>query len=412
MIYMNSVTDNIKPFTPMDRNIENFLIEKNIDKPFNEEVKCFINDFSNLILQDTSLKSHPDLIALAFWMRKANINNIESEFIRKNNFINKAPIGLVIHFAPSNVDTIFIYSLFISLLLGNKNIVRISSKESTVTKIIVDLLCFILNKPKYQEFKTKLVIISYPHSKEVTEYISMAADLRVIWGGDNTINTISKYAIKATANEIKFANKYSLALIDAAKLKKLSSDEFNLLIKNFVNDTYWFGQQGCSSPRTICWINMQHAKEDISNFWVAVEKRAKLQFSDDIEDADIMNKHVVADFSVSQKACSQIIADSYILTRVLVKDIKAHNELRENHCGSGLFFEISIENISDLSNLVDRKTQTISYYGLDINFLKDKFYEYSIYPDRVVPIGKSLEFSTIWDGYDLLDAMSRNIDFK
>ena len=32
--------------------------------------------------------------------------------------------------------------------------------------------------------------------------------------------------------------------------------------------------------------------------------------------------------------------------------------------------------------------------------------------DRIVPLGKSSEFSLVWDGYDLINILSRKIEIK
>ncbi|MFC6804089.1 acyl-CoA reductase [Deinococcus caeni] len=41
------------------------------------------------------------------------------------------PRGLVFHVPPANVDTIFIYSWLMSVLAGNRNVIRLSSREPT-----------------------------------------------------------------------------------------------------------------------------------------------------------------------------------------------------------------------------------------------------------------------------------------
>jgi hypothetical protein len=32
--------------------------------------------------------------------------------------------------------------------------------------------------------------------------------------------------------------------------------------------------------------------------------------------------------------------------------------------------------------------------------------------DRIVPIGKTMDFDLIWDGYDLIERFTRTIDLK
>lgn len=402
---------NINILTPLDDNLSQFFSFNNVLPVFSELIKLFVDDFSKELLSNAKLKIYPDIVSLAFWMRKSNIAKLEKNFIRKCDGVLKVPVGDVIHFAPSNVDTIFIYSLFISLLLGNKNVVRVSSKQSVQRDILVDLLSTQLSKDKFSSLKNYLCIVSYPHSDKLTEDLCSDMDLRVIWGGDDAVNKISSFSMKPTATEIKFANKYSVCLIDAEKLSLFTDEVFNKSIIDFVNDSYWFGQQGCSSPRTVAWINSNGNHEAIERFWAAVSDRASLLFTKDIDPADIMNK-VVASCHISAliSQCN-FRHQNEVLTRVSLPKKSVHKSIRELHCGSGLFIELSLEHISELVPLVDRKAQTISYIGFCVNDLKCEFIKHGIYPDRVVPAGKALNFSTLWDGYDLLQCMTRSIDF-
>ncbi|MCK8087065.1 acyl-CoA reductase [Vibrio sp. 1CM8B] len=403
--------ENISILTPPDENISNFFIFNNNLPIFSTLIKQFVDEFSKELLSNTKLKIYPDIVSLAFWMRKSNIVRLEKNFIRKCGGVVKVPVGNVIHFAPSNVDTIFIYSLFISLLLGNKNVVRVSSKQSVQRDILVDMLSSQLSKDKFSSLKNYLCIVSYPHSDKITKDLCSDIDLRVVWGGDDTVNKISSFSMKPTATEIKFANKYSVCLIDAESLSSFTDEVFNKNVIDFVNDSYWFGQQGCSSPRTVAWINSNGQQETIDRFWTAVSDRASLLFAKDIEPADIANK-VVASCHISALVSQcDFIHQNEMLTRISLPKISVHNSVRELHCGSGLFIEVSLNHISELTSLVDRKVQTISYIGFCIDDLKCDFINHGIYPDRVVPAGKALDFSTLWDGYDLLQSMTRSIDF-
>ena len=80
-------------------------------------------------------------------------------------------------------------------------------------------------------------------------------------------------------------------------------------------------------------------------------------------------------------------------------------------CGTGLFYEIESNTIENLMPYITKKHQTISQYGFDTNELREMIL--TTQPrgiDRVVPIGKSLEFSYIWDGNDLLKSFSREVE--
>jgi hypothetical protein len=344
-------------------------------------------------------------------MRKSNISRLKKEFIEKNKGKIRVPVGRVIHFAPSNVDTIFIYSLFVSLLVGNTNIVRVSTKSSFQKDTLVELLNTLLKKSEFKVLQTSLSIITYPHSESVTSLLCSKVDMRVIWGGDETVKQISSCVLPPTATEIKFANKYSFSILNAEYISDLADNQFDKLINDFVNDSYWFGQQGCSSPRTIIWLNKDGHHTTIDAFWKAVAIKSEDMFSDDVVSADIMNKIVAASLCAVNLESCQVINTGRMLTRVCFSDIHSHNKLRDLHCGSGLFLECHVDSFENLKHIVDRKSQTISYFGFDIELLKSEFIDCGIFPDRVVPLGESLNFSVTWDGYDLFQSMTRTVDF-
>lgn len=377
---------------------------------FEDVAVKFVCSFATSLMKRPEAKSYPDLIALAYWMRKSNIKKLEASFSSDSDF--KVPVGNVIHFAPSNVDTIFIYSLFLSLLVGNRNVVRVSEKSSAQKNILISTLNTEIEKPEFLDIKERLSVVTYPHNDDITSALSLVADMRVIWGGDSTVEKISSFMLKPTATELKFANKYSLALIDAKEVALLNGEDYQKLVKNFVNDTYWFGQQGCSSPRSVAWLNSSPNELIIDKFWRDVAGMAEVMFGDEILQADAMNKIVAAQLIAVDISASKYQQYGKILTRVHLVDIAEHNRVRSEHCGAGLFFETEITELNELASVVDRKTQTISYFGFDSDSLKRDFAANKVFPDRVVPIGQSLDFDILWDGHNLLNSFTRIISFK
>ena len=82
----------------------------------------FVKNFSKSILLDQHSRTFPELIVLANFFKREKI--FLSSNINKNKFI-QVPLGKTFHIAPSNVDTIFLYSSLIVLLCGNICQIRI-----------------------------------------------------------------------------------------------------------------------------------------------------------------------------------------------------------------------------------------------------------------------------------------------
>ena len=158
------------------------------------------------------------------------------------------PRGLVFHLPPSNVDTIFIYSWLLSALAGNANIVRMSER-ATGAALAVCRLFNQIAKDADPLIAHTTAILRYGHEREITAAISALSDVRVIWGGDATVNTIRTIPLPPHATELTFPDRYSLSVLDAAQYCELDQAERQSLATQFYNDMYWFDQMACSSPQ-------------------------------------------------------------------------------------------------------------------------------------------------------------------
>jgi hypothetical protein len=79
-------------------------------------------------------------------------------------------------------------------------------------------------------------------------------------------------------------------------------------------------------------------------------------------------------------------------------------------CAGGCYLEYDAENLesSGLEKIVTQKFQTLSYLGADANKLQNFVIKNGLCGiDRIVPVGKTADFGLVWDGYDLIMAMSR-----
>ena len=79
----------------------------------------------------------------------------------------------------------------------------------------------------------------------------------------------------------------------------------------------------------------------------------------------------------------------------------------------GFFFQYDLENFNEIKKIISKKIQTITYFG----FKKDKFVEFINNNnidgiDRIVPIGQALDLGLVWDGYDVINSLSRIIEVK
>jgi hypothetical protein len=92
---------------------------------------------------------------------------------------------------------------------------------------------------------------------------------------------------------------------------------------------------------------------------------------------------------------------------------EAHSQFRSVEFGGGLFFETEIPRLEQLASLLTERDQTLAYFGFQHPQLKELALSLPTRAiDRIVPIGSALDFNTVWDGGNLLQSFSRQIDLQ
>ena len=67
--------------------------------------------------------------------------------------------------------------------------------------------------------------------------------------------------------------------------------------------------------------------------------------------------------------------------------------------------------LADLSLFAKAKDQTLTYFGFEKEELKNLVRTLRGKAiDRIVPVGQALDFTTVWDGYDLFGEFTRRIN--
>ena len=373
------------------------------EKPFSEYLINFVQNFSKRLLTHPSIRDYPELAVLGYRFRKSVVlKERESFFKNCDTHINR-PVGLVFHVAPSNVDSVFLYSGLISFLLGNVNIIRISQNITPQTKLVISILRDLMLCD--DDLLNRMIICTYPHESKLSEYLSLNCDLRMVWGGDSTINKFKSIPTPPLGREVNFANRFSFSVISTDAVSSATDDQVKALANDFYNDSMWFGQQACSSPRAIFWVGCGDWRQASQRFWKEFKAVLKTKEYTQTE-GEAMDRFVVSSLIASQNKLA--LEEHHSILPAVAKQI-GHDlgEIdRKYHCGNGLFYEYTIAEFSDLKAKIQKEDQTISFWGFSSKEIDDLV---AILPtgcvDRIVPIGKSLDFSHIWDGVDLYDVM-------
>ncbi|MBX5441063.1 MAG: gamma-glutamyl phosphate reductase [Solirubrobacteraceae bacterium] len=365
--------------------------------PFAPELIDFCHALSRALFADPRARRHPELVPLAAFLRRASATALAREFAAGAvDGVVQVPRGLAFHVPPSSVDTMFVYSLAVSLLVGNRNVVRLSQRRSETTEVLVDALNAVA--AEHPQVGDSLAVVSYGHELEPSAVLSRAADVRVIWGGDATIETIRSLPLAPHATELLFGDRFSLAALDAAT----PEDD---LARRLFNDAYWFDQMGCSSPRLVVGVGAG-ARERLAALFD--ELRAEIDRRGyALELGAALAKRAYAYGALADRPVRDYRELGNELT---VIELETLDGFDRTHPGAGLFYAIALDALDELAGHVVRKDQTMTVSGFDDDTLARFVRAVNGRGiDRIVPFGEALAFGRFWDGYDLLAELTRRV---
>ncbi len=367
-------------------------------EPFSEAVCAFLADLSGRLMKMPESRAYSDVMTYAFWIRKASLEAMKTRFPVPEGYLRLGR-GTAFHIAPSNVPVNFAYSLTAALLLGNANIVRVSQKEFPQVELIARAMRETL--ADHPALQGDLVLVRYERNREINDAFSAISDTRIVWGGDATIAELRKSPLPPRAAEITFADRYSLAVINAdAYLKLEDPAEF---ARSFYNDTYFSDQNACTSPRVVVWTGEKKA-EAKSVFWEKLHELVRTEYA--FQEIQAVNKLTGAYLACNAIDGAAVVpSEDNLILRIQVQALTA--DLQEHFENSGFFYEYDCDDIMDLRELCnDTKCQTVGYLGDREAFLP--LLQSGIRGiDRIVPIGRTMDFDLIWDGYDLPAMLTR-----
>ena len=368
---------------------------------FDQNIIFFLDEISKEILKNNESKKFPDLITFGFWCRA---NNIKSLLKNYNFFKNRIGRGSVLHITPSNVPTNFAYSMVFGLLSGNNNIIRLPSKKFFQIEILCKILKKLSKKKNLKKIFNKLLLIRYENSDSISSELSKEVEARIIWGGDKTINKFKTFTTKPRCIDLTFADRYSISLINSNMLIKLNNSQLSILAQKFFNDTYTMDQFGCSSPNTVFWIGNNNAYKN--KFWIELRKIVNQKYNLDLSGT---NKKIsnLMNLTLNENKKLKININNFNLIKLNKSKFEFDNFENVNF---GTFTEINLNNLNQLSKYVSDKLQTLTYYGIEFDFIKKFIIKNKLKGiDRIVPIGRAFDLTPEWDGVDIIATLSRTI---
>jgi len=388
--------------SPANPDLEGVFSAKALE-PFSDAILALLQDISASLLNNEEARKYPDVVSFAFWCRPASLRSLKSCHGSQSLRLGR---GVLFHIAPSNVPVNFAYSLATGLLSGNANIVRLPSTEFTQVKIICSAFSELLETDKHRHLSNHVTLLRYAKNDKITDYLSAHCDIRIIWGGDQTINEIRRSSLPARSFDVTFADRYSFCCINADAY--ISETNFAKVASDFYNDTFLFDQNACTAPHLLVWFggeeNIGKAQEI---FWSSLHTVVTEKYA--IQAVSAVDKLVAAyEYIASHDGCQFRTNGDNLIVRLALNSLNPGIE--NSRCSCGYFYEFKTADINEVAHIINRKYQTMAYYGIDITTLR-KFIQGNRLSgiDRIVPIGRTLDFSLTWDGYDLVAMLSRTV---
>jgi hypothetical protein len=222
------------------------------------------DDLSGRLLKHERTRTLDGVMFLSAWLRRSNLEKILELNLNgtlgyldgfvpyEKGHLAAKPHGLVAMWMAGNVGTLPMLSLVPALLTKNVCLIKLAKDTSEG----MDRLMSAFEESRAEGISGAELLKAFEvvwfdhHDHALSEAMSLAADVKVMWGGAEAIRAISILPRQEHCVEIVFGPKYSLGIVDR-KLLERGPEVASDAIASFVRDIAIFDQRACSSPQTI-----------------------------------------------------------------------------------------------------------------------------------------------------------------
>ena len=235
--------------------------------------------------------------------------------------------------------------------------------------------------------------------------------MRVIWGGDETVRALRSLPLPPRAVELTFPDRLSYMALAGERVLTLGDTELGALAEQLFNDAYWFDQSACSSPRALICCGPRTAAIEGARRLLRALARVIEHRGYRAAPATALAKRLYAERLAIDSGASGL---EWFSNELVAFEVSSLDALRQReHCGGGLFLLLHASRLEQLSEQVTSRDQSLTYFGFEaaeLQALARSVQGRGL--DRIVPVGKALELSHVWDGYDLLESFTRARDLR
>lgn len=313
--------------------------------------------------------------------------------------------GLVCHWLAGNVQILGMFALVQSIISKNVNLLKVSSRDDGV-------FTDILNEFKGVSYtsaagytitgddllKTISVVYFSRFAGKLGEEMSKEADVRIAWGGRESVETVSNYPTRYDAETVIYGPKLSYSVI--AKEELTSVQEAKKLARKVSVDVSVFDQTGCASPHNLYIeeggvVSPEEFSDILGDSMTKTELQIPKPLMSPEQVSQIHSIRGVYDFKGTVKG-SETMSWTILLDDLDEIDKPVY---------SRVLFVHKVKNIMDSLKYIDENTQTIG-----IAAPIEKALEFATEATRrgvmrLPLIGRMLNFEMPWDGIFLFDRL-------
>ncbi|SHE80581.1 Acyl-CoA reductase (LuxC) [Bacteroides luti] len=211
------------------------------------------------------------LLFLSNWCSATHLNDIAKEGLRGNiaycdtfqpfassskHLLRANSRGLCGHWMAGNVQILGVFALVQCIITKNVNLLKVSGKDDGVFATLLSVFEGLeyTSTSGYtisgNDLLETIAVVYFSRSAvKLGEKMSKASDVRIAWGGKESVETVANYPSMIDSETIIFGPKLSYAVIASEELS--SEQAAKKLARRVSVDVSVFDQSGCASPHNL-----------------------------------------------------------------------------------------------------------------------------------------------------------------
>jgi len=374
------------------------------------------------LIKDPECQTLDGISYISMWLRRSNLERVlKTEyddpavldgFIPSEGMRIKAqPRGLACHWVANNVTTLGIFSVLLAILSKNSSLVKASLiNKDHLLKILAKLDEVRCEKDGRSlsgaVIAASVAVVTF-EGRDInsSSKFSQVADIKVVWGGAESVAAISSLPSRSSCELILFGPKYSLGVMD----REFSQQkDLALKLRPFARDVMLFDQMACSSPQVLF---VEKGGRDLNEVAAALKEAFQSQRGITIGGMaeDICAKVINARGRYLLDVDRNVVSSHDLSWTILIDNEDSFPDPVHGRC----LFLRSVDDLDRVSAQITHNVQAVELLFTD----EEKMIKFSdkataVGADRIILSGGAHDFSLPWDGMKVLNRMVRWVTIR